>query len=388
MSSSRCFKEHVEYAPNPRRRLKGPVVEPLKPCLELWAKVRSAVEYENNLVNDRITWLLTLQGLLFAAAGLFASGALKWDVTREPSFKSTTTLSSAESQPTTVETTRTIKKRSPDGKEIIETVIERTTTTPSLHPTSDTKEVTRGDAKTVDVNRVSDGDPPKQMSVPPQGKSWSTTSATFSEIRWLAPYFLGFLGFVGVSVALIVYRSLWGADYQLARLDWWWRKKVGHVETATFDPSEDRYSWYDTQFPPLQLWNTKKDNLWKPWHFCRYLLAQSIGLPLTFVFVWCLLVILCCYNSDEQVWGELYRNCLAGGFATVLLGFLIHLIDRYCVESHKGTVTTNLGVSPTDNTSETVDTNPHVSTSDKANVTSIFTPSPKPPRHHKKRHKK
>ena len=39
-----------------------------------WRRVRSVIEHENSLVNNRITWLLVSQGFLFAAYGTLLAG--------------------------------------------------------------------------------------------------------------------------------------------------------------------------------------------------------------------------------------------------------------------------------------------------------------------------
>ena len=45
-----------------------------------WKRVRSALEHENLLINQRFTWLLSCQGLLFAAYVLVFQSAIKTDV--------------------------------------------------------------------------------------------------------------------------------------------------------------------------------------------------------------------------------------------------------------------------------------------------------------------
>jgi hypothetical protein len=48
-----------------------------------WKRVRAALEHENVLINQRFTWLLSCQGLLFAAYVLVFQSAVKDDVKPE-----------------------------------------------------------------------------------------------------------------------------------------------------------------------------------------------------------------------------------------------------------------------------------------------------------------
>jgi hypothetical protein len=48
-----------------------------------WKRVRSAIEHENQLMNHRVTWLLTCQGFLIAAFALVFQAYTKTDVTQE-----------------------------------------------------------------------------------------------------------------------------------------------------------------------------------------------------------------------------------------------------------------------------------------------------------------
>ena len=54
-------------------------------ALERYKLARAQVEHENNLISQRITWYLTLQGFLFAA--LFVAVGLLFDAHKFPKFE-------------------------------------------------------------------------------------------------------------------------------------------------------------------------------------------------------------------------------------------------------------------------------------------------------------